>query len=167
MRMTINNAPMIMPMISSTPRVRDTTAPASRCSGRTAKADGATTKLKKAISPSHKPKIASLIFCVFIRINGAGESIARDRRVNLQRPFVNAADQVFDVGEALRRQVLAGAVGTHPVMAMQDDLFAFVRQFICPIRDLPERFQLRTFDLRRPVFRGLAHVYQAELLAGV
>src|SRR5215470_13527944 len=64
--MTINNAPRIMPMISSTPRVRETTAPASCCCGNVAKAAGATTKLKKTIAPSHKLKIASLIFCDFI-----------------------------------------------------------------------------------------------------
>src|SRR5262245_40032969 len=52
-------------------------------------------------------------------------------------------------------------------MAMQDDLFALVRQFIRPIHDLPQRFQFRAFDLRPPVFRRLAHVNQAELLAGI
>src|SRR5262245_32562404 len=57
---------MIIPVISSMPRVRDTSAPASCCCGSAAKAAGATTKLKKTIMPSHKLKIASLILCDFI-----------------------------------------------------------------------------------------------------
>ncbi len=57
-----NTAPITIPINSAVPSVRETTCPARCCVGSTAKAAGASTKLKNAIVPSQKDNNAIRVF---------------------------------------------------------------------------------------------------------
>jgi hypothetical protein len=49
--------------------------------------------------------------------------VAFHRGINLQRPGVDAAGQIYDVVEALRLQKALGPARAHSVMAIEDDGF--------------------------------------------
>src|SRR5262245_58710258 len=101
-----------------------------------------------------------------LRLRHAPPSVTRNGRVHRERPRVDAAYQVRDVLEAGSAEDLARLGAATAVVAVGDDAPAFpVRELTEARRELTERQQRGTFDVRLRPLVGLAHVEQQEALA--
>jgi len=88
--------------------------------------------------------------------------IAGDRRIDLQRPSIDAAREIGHISEAVAQQKLGSARGAASVMTLDEQRFRRIgKLFRGQGRPLRQGQEFRAGDAGDLVFIGLAHIDEA------